>query len=107
MSRVLVLTLAIAAFTGCYRLVFAQAPSKNWKDRPEYDLYESIARESVPARKLELLDSWKEKYPVSDFADVRQQEYRSAYGELGRPGDVMTLANPEIVVEITKMVQGK
>ena len=36
------------------------AAQKNWKDRAEYDLYESITKEATPAKRLELLNQWNE-----------------------------------------------
>ena len=92
LSRGLSLPLAIAAILGCCRVGVVQAQQGNWKDRAESELYESVAKETAPARKLELLNSWKEKYPATDFVDIRQQLLLAAYGELGRPGDVLTVA---------------
>ncbi len=69
-----------------------QPAQKNWKDRAEYDLYESITKETAPAKRLELLNSWKDKYPSSEFADVRQQVYMATYAQLGRAADALTAA---------------
>jgi tetratricopeptide (TPR) repeat protein len=70
----------------------AQGAQKNWKDRAEYDLYEAISKETAPAKRLELLNQWKEKYPNSDFADVRQQVYMATYSQMGRGADALTAA---------------
>ena len=48
---------------------------KNWKDRAEYDLYESITKEATPAKRLELLNQWNEKYPATEFKLERQLLY--------------------------------
>lgn len=94
--------LALAAavvITGSHRPAFAQAasgssqaPQKNWKDRAEYDLYESITNETTPAKRLELLNSWKEKYPSSEFDDVRLQVMMATYAQMGRQGDALKIA---------------
>jgi hypothetical protein len=52
---------------------------KKWKDRQEYDLYDSIAKAQDPAKQLELLNQWKAKYPDSDFKDDRHQFFIAAY----------------------------
>jgi tetratricopeptide (TPR) repeat protein len=101
-SRKTLIPLALAAavtITGAYRPAFAQAAQgaaqgaqKNWKDRAEYDLYESITKETTPAKRLELLNSWKEKYPSSEFADVRQQVFMATYAQMGRPADALSTA---------------
>ncbi len=70
----------------------AQGAQKNWKDRAEYDLYEAISKETAPAKRLELLNQWKEKYPSSEFSDVRQQVYMATYSQMGRGSDALTAA---------------
>lgn len=47
--------------------VWAQAPKKDWKDRAEYDLYDSILKQTDNAKKLELLNTWQTKYSNTDF----------------------------------------
>ena len=50
-----------------------QAPTKqkNYKDRAEYDLYSKITQTQDPKQRLELLNTWQDKYPQSDFAHDR------------------------------------
>jgi tetratricopeptide (TPR) repeat protein len=96
------LPLALAAamtVAVTHRPVFAQAAEgaaqgaqKNWKDRAEYDLYDAISKETAPAKRLELLNQWKEKYPSSEFNDVRQGAFMGTYTQLGRPGDALSIA---------------
>lgn len=74
-------TVAIACAVLCGS-VWGQEVKKNWKDREEYSLYESIAKESVPAKKLELLNTWKQKYPQSDFAKERLTLYINTYAQM-------------------------
>jgi hypothetical protein len=59
---VAVALLAILGITG-----LAQAQQKNWKDQAEYDIFMSITKEADPAKKLALLQTWKEKYPESEY----------------------------------------
>lgn len=76
---------------------FAQAPAggqqpaqggqqqgKNWKDRAEYDLYNSIAHEQDLKKRLDLLDQWTQKYPKTDFEDLRVQAYLGTLGPLSQ-----------------------
>lgn len=60
----------------------AAQTKKNWKDRAEYDLYNSIAHEQDPKKRLALLDQWTQKYPTTDFADLRNQTYVATLGPL-------------------------
>lgn len=43
-------------------------PAKNYKDRAEYDLYLKITQTTDPKARLELLNTWQDKYPTSDYA---------------------------------------
>ena len=57
---------------------------KNWKDRAEYDLYNSIAHETDPKKRLDLLNTWTEKYPKTDFEDLRAQAMVATLGPLSQ-----------------------
>ena len=51
----------------------AQTPpkEKKVKDQAEYDLYNNSIKTTDPAKRLTYLNEWKDKYPESDFKDVR------------------------------------
>jgi hypothetical protein len=58
--------------------------AQEWKDRAEYDLVvESINKEQNPKTKLGLLNQWKEKYPATQFKDLRHNLYVTTYQQLG------------------------
>ena len=67
----LVPVLAISAFAA------------NWTDRKEYDLALDIRAQISPQKRLGLLDQWKEKYPQSEYQQVRRELYLSTYQALG------------------------
>ena len=71
----------------------AQPAQKNWKDRAEYDLYNAIVKEQDASKRLALLNSWKEKYPTSDYADARLQIYVTTYAALNQPDKVIATGN--------------
>ena len=95
-SKVL-LTVAVAAV-----MAFLQVPSRGqaqggqaqsgpqWKDRAEYDLVQAIQKEQTPAKKLELLNSWKEKYPTSAFVQMRNDLLIQTYAQAGQRDKVLT-----------------
>lgn len=61
-----------------------QAPAaggKTWQTG-EYEVYEPITKETVPAKRLELLDAWKQKFPKSDYDDIRRQGYLQTYSQI-------------------------
>jgi tetratricopeptide (TPR) repeat protein len=50
-----------------------------WKDTAEYDLVTSIGKEADPTKKIALLDTWKQKYPETEFKEMRLILYLQAY----------------------------
>jgi tetratricopeptide (TPR) repeat protein len=94
------LTVAVAAAIGLVSLPVrgqgqsaSQPAQKNWKDRAEYDLYNAIVKEQNLTQKITLLNSWKEKYPTSDYAQERLQFYLQTYFGLNQPDKVIATAN--------------
>jgi tetratricopeptide (TPR) repeat protein len=69
----------------------AQAPAaqKNWKDRDEYDLFNSITTATDAQKKLDLLNQWTTKYPATDFKTERNTLFITTYAALGRPKDAL------------------
>ena len=53
----------------------AGAATKNYKDHDEYDLYSKITQTTDPKARLQLLNTWQDKYPTSDFASDRLQYF--------------------------------
>ncbi len=81
----------------------AEAKKPEWKDRAEYDLYNSIATEKDPKKKLELLNQWKDKYANSDFKTLRLEIYLDTYRQLGDPTKMLETAQ-ELLKEDPKNV---
>jgi hypothetical protein len=63
-----------------------QAPAKNYKDRAEYDLFSKITQTTDMKARLELLNTWQDKYPQSDYATDRLQYYIDTLSRLA-PSD--------------------
>jgi hypothetical protein len=63
-----------------------QQPQKNYKDRAEYDLYSKITQTQDPKARLELLNTWQDKYPQSDFAPDRLLYFVATLAQLA-PSD--------------------
>jgi tetratricopeptide (TPR) repeat protein len=102
-SRIKLASLALAAAVAFFvtgQPLFAQAaqPSATqgsqpqWKDRAEYDLYDAISKETQPAKRLDLLNQWKEKYPTSEFTNIRQQLFLATYSEMQKWPEVFSAA---------------
>lgn len=68
--------------------VRAQAPAakteKKVKDRGEYDIFVAAGKEADPAKQLQLLQTWKEKYPDSDFKQERADTVAMAYDKMNK-----------------------
>lgn len=83
------LALALTGLLGPAPAMFGQAaapsstaPQKNWKDRAEYDLYDSITKDTNPKTRLDKLKEWESKYPTSEWADTRVQALLTTYAAL-------------------------
>ena len=74
----------------------AQQPKRNWKDRAEYDLYESILKEKNPTKKLELINTWKSKYPKTDFEQERFLATVDAYRGLNQGAKIVDVAKERL-----------
>jgi hypothetical protein len=72
-------------------LAFGQEPS--WVDRQEYELVvEQIGKATDPAKKLELLNQWKQKYPKTAFGMQRLGQFLVTYQQLGKAADMLGVA---------------
>jgi len=85
--------LGVAPRTALGQAQQTQGTQKNWKDRAEYDLYASILKQTDPNQKLALLNQWKEKYPNTEFPELRDAAYLDTYRALGRGADLLNAAN--------------
>jgi hypothetical protein len=64
----------------------------NWKDRAEYDLVQSALAEKDPQKRLDLLTQWKDKYPETDFKEMRVEAFLAAYQGLNQTDKVLATA---------------
>ncbi len=76
--------------------LLAQAPEKKVKDQAEYDLFTAVQKETDLNKKVQLLDTWKQKYPDSDYKVDRQQILVQTYQGLGQ-GEKMYGASKEML----------
>lgn len=84
--------------------VWGQAPQKNWKDRAEYDLYEGATKATDNAKKLELLNAWRQKYPTSDYGMERLQLLLLTHNALNQVDRVLATGS-EILAADPKNLQ--
>jgi hypothetical protein len=82
----------------------AQAQGPQWKDRGEYDLVQSIQKETDANKRLALLNQWKEKYAQTDFGKLRLGMYLQTYQGLNQIPNLIATAN-ELVAMDPKDVQ--
>ena len=77
------------ALTFCLLLMVAAVAipnpqQKQYKDRAEYDIITKVYGEADPARKLALLDEWKQKYPETEYNLERARFYLDSYQKTGQ-----------------------
>jgi len=85
-------TLILAAGSPAPQAQAQPAAQKNWKDRDEYDLFNSITTQTDAQKKLDLLNQWTTKYPTTDFKTERNTLFITTYAALGRGKDALASA---------------
>jgi len=72
-------------------LLVGQEPQ--WKDRAEYELVvEQLGKATDPAKKLELLNQWTQKYPQTAFESARRVQYLFTYQALNKAPEMLGAA---------------
>jgi len=90
-----VAALGAVVWTGIPQQARAQTPAgqpaaqkeKKYKDNAEYDIYNEVSKDALAknyAKEITDLDTWKQKYPESDFKDDRTRLYVQAYADSGQ-----------------------
>src|ERR1051325_7506772 len=88
------------SLAGIIFVIAAMAQESKWKDRPEYDLYNSIVQsQNDPSKQLQLLGTWKEKYPDSEFKLVRAQLFAKDYLALNQPGQAVKASQEALAID--------
>jgi tetratricopeptide (TPR) repeat protein len=86
------LTAVLILGSVCSLGLWGQAKEPQWKDRAEYDLYDSILKAQDNNTKLGLLQSWAQKYPQTDYLEARHQLTVQTYQALGKGKEMMEAA---------------
>ena len=91
----------------CMGSLWAQdaAKPKQVKDQMEFDLYTAATKETDPAKKIQHLMTWKEKYPESEFKNDRLVLMITTYQAL-RDGEKMLSTAQELLKNDPKNVSG-
>ncbi len=77
----------------------AQQQHPKVKDQGEYDLYNSVLKtQTDPNKQLQLLNTWKEKYPDSEFKLVRADLFAKDYLALNQPAQAVKAAQEALAI---------
>jgi len=76
----------------------AAATGPQWQNQAEFDLFTSITKEANAAKRLEGLNSWKEKYPDTAFQKQRFLIYMVTYGELQQSAKAIEAAKQVLAI---------
>jgi len=101
--------LALASLTMAGLWAQAQQKTPEFKDRQEYDIFTQVQKEAQPTGNantlLQLLDQWKQKYPDSNWDEVRMGIYVSAYRMLNSAAKMWQAAK-DLVAKYPKDLTG-
>ena len=67
-----------------------------WKSREEYDVFQSMASEKDPNKRVQLAEAFVQKYPSSDFKDQAYQVEMGSYQQLGQSDKAMDAAHKAV-----------
>ncbi len=70
-----------------------------YKDQQEFTLYDSATKETDSSKKLTVLNTWKEKYPDSDFKMPRLQLFLTTYQQLGQPAKMIDTTKEILAID--------
>jgi len=76
-----------------------RAQEKKVKDQAEYDLFNAVQKETDLNKKVQLLNTWKEKYPDSDFKVDRQQILVQTYQGLNQGENMYRAAKDMLAMD--------
>jgi hypothetical protein len=82
----------VVTIAATLSLVWAQDNQPQWIDRNEYDLVQEINKTTDGAKKIELLNQWKQKYPKTNFGLQRLGMYLTTYQALGKAPEMLATA---------------
>jgi hypothetical protein len=102
LGSVVFVSTATAQGTGTAPAAGQQAPAKNYKDKAEYDLYSKVTQTTDPKAQLELLKTWEDKYPETDFKEERLTYFVNALGKLA-PNDAAS--RPSLLAKAADLVK--
>jgi hypothetical protein len=77
------------------------AKQKAVKDQGEFEIYNQAIKDAQnPAKEIQDLDTWSQKYPESDFKDDRMYMYMQAYSTMNPP-------QPQKVIDYGQQLMAK
>src|SRR5580704_9854375 len=89
----------LKVLSGIVLAVAGLAQQPRVKDQGEYDLYNNVLQTQNDANKqLQLLNTWKEKYPDSDFKQVRADLFAKDYLALNQPAQAIKAAQEALQI---------
>ena len=72
---------------------------KTPKDQQEYELINQAFKETDPAKKIQLLQQWKDKYPETAFSVERVQQFMAAYQATNQVAKAIASAKELLKIE--------
>lgn len=72
---------------------------KQYKDQQEYTLYDSATKETDANKKLATLNTWKDKYPESDFKMERAMLFLDTYQKLNQYAKMVDTAKEILAID--------
>ncbi len=92
-------THALAQTAAAGKPAAAAGAERQWKDRAEYDLYDSILKSTDANAAIQKLNEWKEKYKETNFDKERRTLYLNNYVKAGKTQEAINAAKDLLALD--------
>ncbi len=92
-------THALAQAAAAGKPAAAAGAERQWKDRAEYDLYDSILKSTDANAAIQKLNEWKEKYKETNFDKERRTLYLNNYVKAGKTQEAINAAKDLLALD--------
>ncbi len=109
LTRTVGLMRSISLVLAFAMLAHAQKPEKKTKDQGEFDIYNEVLKDingNSFTKALTDLDTWKQKYPDSDYKEDRKAFYVQAYAGAGQAAKSVDAAGELLSQDLEALFPG-
>src|SRR4051812_21157257 len=86
-----------------FAVVGLTAVAQQWTDRGEYDVVLALRAEPSPARQIEVIQTWKQKYPHTQLGQIRSELELAAYVAMNDVPKILDVARQMVAANASDL----